>query len=366
MKKLFVSVLLVVFAIGSLMAKTEIKYVDAQDLTFLGKMCQTENPYNRVEVKNYEFTKTEATLLRYAAGEMVVFETNAPEIWVQAKYGVRGFNNAMPAVAAIGFNLYIEKDGEWLWAASKANKEGKEKDGSQKVEKPLKLIGNMDESTKKCLMYLPLFAELKDLKIGVPEGYTLTAAPNPFRHRIAIFGSSFTHGSCASASGMTYPAFLGRQTGLYLCSFGMSGNSKLQKVMGEILGETKADAYICDSFSNPTIEQIDERIRPFIEAIRVNNPDAPIIFLKTIYREGRNFDLKAEKKEQDRIEFVDDLMKKICKEYKNVYFVDVADQTGKTHLTSADGVHPYSWGYKLWADAIQPKIVKILAKHKIK
>ena len=59
-------------------------------------------------------------------------------------------------------------------------------------------------------------------------------------------------------------------------------------------------------------------------------------------------------------------MPQIIKEYPDVYYVDVADQTGTDHLTSADGVHPYSWGYKRWADAIQPKIVEILAKYGIK
>ncbi|MBQ0080553.1 MAG: SGNH/GDSL hydrolase family protein [Alistipes sp.] len=347
--------------------KKEIIYTDAQQLTFLGKMCKTENPYHRVEVSKYdELTNTEKNLLIEASGEMVAFSTDAPEIWVKAEYGRISYNRAMPATAGAGFNLYIKKDGEWLYAASKVNKDGKDKNGNKNLEKPLRLIANMAKTEKECLLYLPLYAELKSLEIGVPKGYALNASKNPFRHNIAIFGSSYTHGSCSSAAGMTYPAFLSRQTGLYLCSFGMSGNSKLQRVMGEILAGTNADAYICDAFSNPSIAQIGERIRPFIDEIRKVNQKAPIIFLRTIFREGRLFDLKAEKKEQDRMEFVDALMKDIVKEYKDVYYVDVPDQTGTDHLTSADGVHPFSWGYKRWADAIQPRIVEILAQYGIK
>ena len=66
------------------------------------------------------------------------------------------------------------------------------------------------------------------------------------------------------------------------------------------------------------------------------------------------------------MEYVDELMKTICKEYKHVYFVDVKDQTGTDFMTSADGVHPCSWGYKRWADAIQQPVVEILKKHGIK
>ena len=344
----------------------EIEYVDAQRLNHIGKLCKTSNPYNRVEVADYpELNAKESNLLRCCAGEAILFETDAQEIWVTAKYGYREFNRAMPATAAVGFNLFIERDGEWLWAASKCNADGKTKEGEPRIEQPLKLIANMDGSMKRCILYLPLFAELTSLEIGVPHGAKIKAMRNPFRHEIAVFGSSYTHGSCATCAGMTYPAFLQRQTGLNLCAFGMSGNSKLQRVMGEILGGTKADAYICDAFSNPTTEEIGERIRPFIGEIRKRSRKAPIIFLRTIYREGRLFDLKAEQREQKRMEYVDSLMKHITAEFADVYYVDAADQTGTDHLTSADGVHPCSWGYKRWADAIQKPVTEILAKYGI-
>ena len=165
---------------------------------------------------------------------------------------------------------------------------------------------------------------------------------------------------------MTWPAFLSRSTGLYLCSFGMSGNSKLQPYLGEVFGQSKADALICDAFSNPSIAQIGSRIRPFIEAVRKHSPNMPIIFLNTIYRENRNFQPRYEKKEQDRIDFVEETMAQVVKEYKGVYFVNVPNQTGTDHVTSADGVHPYSYGYHRWAQAIEKPIMKILKKHKIK
>ena len=367
MKRFLLIIAVLCLSFGSVMAQKNIEWTDAQNLNHIGKMCKTTNPYNRVEVNNYpELNKTEANLLKMAAGQAILFETDAKEIWVKASYGYRSHNRAMPATAGCGFNLFIEHKGEWKWASSVVNAEGHDKDGNPKIEAPLRVIRNMDGTTHRCILYLPLFAELTHLEIGVPEGTTLKAMENPFRHNIAIFGSSFTHGSGATCAGMTYPAFLSRQTGLYLNSFGMSGNSKLQRVMGEILGGTMADAYICDAFSNPSIEQIGERIRPFLNEIRKQNPKAPVIFLRTIYRDGRLFDTSAEKKEQERMDYVDKLMKQICAEYSDVYFVDTPNQTGTDMLTSADGVHPCSWGYKRWADAIQPKVVKILKKYGIK
>lgn len=367
MKRFLLIVAALAFSFSSAFAQKDIVWTDAQKLNHIGKMCKTTNPYNRVEINDYEeFNKTEANLLRTAAGQAILFETDAKEIWVRADYGYRSHNRAMPATAGSGFNLFIEHQNDWKWAASVVNGEGHDKNGNPRIEQPLRVIRNMDGSVHRCILYLPLYAELTYLEIGVPQGAKLKAMKNPFRHNIAIFGSSYTHGSCATCAGMTYPAFLQRQTGLNINNFGMSGNSKLQRVMGEILGETKADAYICDAFSNPTIEQIGERIRPFLNEIRQRNPKAPIIFLRTIYRDGRLFDTAAEKKEADRLVYVDKLMKEICAEYNDVYYINTPDQTGTDMLTSADGVHPYSWGYKRWADTIQPDIVKILAKYGIK
>lgn len=344
----------------------DIKYVDAQKLTHLGKMCKTTNPYHRVEVADYpELTKTEANLLLNTSGEAILFETDSKSIWVKAEFGISRCPGGMTMNAACGFNLYIEEDGEWIWAASRSNAAGKDEKGNNRLDKPLRLIAHMDGETKRCMIYLPLFSELKSLEIGVDEGASIRPIDNPFRHKIAIFGSSYTHGHGATCAGQTYPAFLQRQTGLYFCSFGMSGNSKLQRVMGEILASTDAEAYVVDAFSNPTIEEIGARIRPFIAEIRKTHPTAPIIFLRTIYRESRNFDTKVEAAEQSRIDFVEKLMADIVKEYDDVYYINVADQTGDDHNTSTDGTHPSSWGYKRWADSIQPQIVKILKRYGI-
>lgn len=344
-----------------------VKYVDAQKLTFLGKMCQTTNPYHRVEVDDYPaLNNTEKTLLRDASGLAIMFETNSANIWIKPKFGNARTPDGMPRLAAEGFNLFVEKDGEWVWASSRANPKGNNADGSNKLDKELCLCETMGTMTKRCLVYLPLFSELMSVEIGVDDNADIVAVENPFRHKIVIFGSSFTQGSGATAAGMTYPAFLTRQTGLYLCSLGMSGNSKLQGVMAEIMAASDVDAFICDAFSNPTIEIIGERLRPFIETIQAKHKGKPIIFLETIYRESRNFNLGSEKNEANRIAFVREQMKSVLKDYDDVYYIDVEQQTGTDHLTSADGTHPYSWGYKRWADAIQKPVTKILAKYGIK
>ena len=374
MKRFLLAVVCVAMAISvSAQQKSKkepkVKYVNATELTLIGKLCETTNPYHRVEVANVEgISKSEANLLKMSSGLAIVFKTDAKSIWVKAQYGpASSWNPCAPLASTTGFNLFIkDSNNEWTWAASKAHKIAPNKDNLEALSAPLQLIKGLVKGEKECLLYLPLYSELVGLEIGVNEGATIDALPNPFRRTIAVFGSSFTHGSCASGAGLTWPAFLSRSTGLYLCSFGMSGNSKLQPYLGEVFGATKAEALICDAFSNPSIKQIEERIRPFIEAVRKGNPNIPIIFLNTIYREHRNFQPGYDKREQNRIDCVERVLAEVVKEYKNVYFVNVPNQTGTDHVTSADGTHPYSYGYHRWAQAIEKPILKILKKHKIK
>ncbi len=345
-----------------------LRYVDAQTLTHLGKMFRTTNPYHRVELSAYpDLTPKESELLSYPSGEAILFETNSAELWVRPQVGIKYPMNGMPNYATCGFTLYIENEkGEWQWAASHSGKLGLDSNGNELIERPLALVKNMDGSPKKCLLYLPLYMELTHLDIGVVEGSDIKAVESPFRHKIAVFGSSFTQGHGATNAGQTYLGFLQRWTGLNFVSFGMGGNSKLQPVMARILAATDAEAFVFDAFSNPSIKEIKERIHPFIKTLQASHPDAPLIFLRTIYRENRTFDTAREKREQERMEYVDALMAEIVKEYDNVYYIDVKNQTGTDHETSADGTHPMSWGYYRWAKAIQKPLLKYLKKYDIK
>ena len=76
----------------------------------------------------------------------------------------------------------------------------------------------MSTKEKECMLYLPIYSELYSVKIGVKEGSRIEPLESPFRHRIGIFGSSFTHGISTTRAGMSYPMQLMRWTGLQFLS----------------------------------------------------------------------------------------------------------------------------------------------------
>lgn len=339
-----------------------VKYVftEASELNLIGKIHEdTPNPYHRVDTVKYKgFTKSENNQVRCSAGLAVLFKTNSSVISVQADYGYMNRGANTMGVSLRGYDLYIMQDGEWLYAASKANQDGKEEDN-------LVLVKDMDDSMKECMLYLPIYSEEYSVKIGVQEGSVIEALDSPFRHRIAIFGSSFTQGISTSRPGMSYPMQLMRMTGLQLLSLGCSGNCKMQPYFADVLCDADVDAFIFDCFSNPNATMIEERLFPFIEKIQAAHPGKPLIFQQTIYRESRNFSQAISKSESAKQEVAARLMAEAVKKYDDVYFIQT-NATDKLHSTSVDGTHPSDHGYTLWAESICKPVLKILKKYGIR
>jgi hypothetical protein len=262
-------------------------------------------------------------------------------------------------LAARGYDLYIRKDGRWIYAASAVA-------GDKTLDSNVVVIRDMDGQEKECLLYLPMYSEVRSVKVGVQEGATLQAMENPFSHRIVFFGSSFTHGVSTSRAGMSYPLQLERATGLHIVSLGCSGNCKLQPYFCDVLCATQADAFVFDTFSNPSISEIEQRLFPFIEKLQKAHPGVPLIFQRTIYRERRNFNTAVENVEHSRQDRAEQLMREACKRYKDVYYIDVTNATSPSHETSVDGTHPDNYGYTLWAESLRKPLLKILKKYGIR
>lgn len=335
-------------------------YTEASDLTLTGKLhTDTPNPYHRVDTVKYKgFTSGENLQVRMSSGIAVAFKTNSSAISIKTIFGKPGFPTNTNGYSGRGYDLYIRQDEEWIYAES-----GLPNDSNP--EKPFTLISHMDKSMKECLLYLPLYSEVNSVQIGVDKEATLEAMENPFRHRIGVFGSSYTHGSSTSRGGMTYIAQLSRNTGLQMLSLGCSGNSKLQPYFAAVLRDADVDAFLFDSFSNPTPKEMKERLFNFIETIQAAHPGKPLIFQRTIYRESRNFNMAVDKSEREKIETADSLMKIAMKKYPDIYYIFPKADT-KDHNATVDGTHPDNRGYTVWAESIEKPVRKILKKYGIR
>ena len=337
----------------------EYVYTEASDLTLIGKIMDTPNPYHRVDTVQYKgFTKTENFQVRCPAGLAVVFRTNSGSITLQATGNFSWRSNSTMRLASHGYDLYIRQaDGSWRWARNVAPT-------ISEPEAVLTLVKNMAPTMKECLLYLPIYSELTSLKIGVEKGSILEAGEAPFRHRVAIFGSSYTHGISTSRAGMSYPDQFSRHTGIQMLSLGCSGRCRLQPYFAEVLADVEADAYVFDAFSNPDAPVIEERLFPFIERLRAAHPGKPLIFQQTIRREGRNYDTVLDEVESAKQAMADSLMAIAVERYPDVYYIR-PNATSPLHEATVDGTHPDDYGYYLWMLSIEQPLLDILKRYGI-
>ena len=347
-------------AIVSFAPENKKKYTPALDLTVVGKFIDTLHPWDRINARA-EMTQGEKNQTRNPSGLALSFRTNSKTIGVRVKWRRKAASGGnMGPIAARGFDLYMKTaEGLWRFAGNGYTKEVSPGDCHE-----VTLVPDAGHNEKDCLLYLPIFSEIESLDIITLADSWIKSGPQPFRNRIAVFGSSFTQGSGASRCAMTWEAQLSRETGYNFINLGFSGNSKLQSYFADALLEaTDVDAYVFDAFSNPTPKEVEERLEPFIKKFVTARPGVPLIFLQTIRREKRNFSESYERKERNKQENAERIMRQMVKKYKDVYWVNTTNATSERHEATSDGSHPDAYGYMLWMESVKAPLMEILNKY---
>lgn len=346
---------------ASVVLAQQVRYVDATSLTIIGQALATDKPYNRIDIAKYDIPKECHGMCGYSTGVAVVFSTNSTKIdakWTTTK---RMPSINMSAITQKGLDLYIYRDGRWVWAGC-----GRPASGAKDIHSG-NIISKMTDEEKLCLIYLPIFDEVKQLEIGVEEDATIKAVENPFRHKVVVHGSSITHGASSSRAGMTYPALLARRTGLDMVNLGFSGQATLQPEFAEFLAQVEdADAFLFDTFSNPRPEMIEERFDKFVDIIREKHPTTPLIFTQTIRRDTRNFNTSTEEWEARKQAAAERVVRERMKRDKHIYFLDSEGWLGDDNVALSDGTHPTDLGFMRMVEKMEPRLKKILRKYDIK
>lgn len=364
LKQLFTKLYLIsAFITTSLSAyaqeESKLTFYPSAQFTLNGKVFTTAEKFQRVDSTVYaDLPAAVKNRLTHSAGLTISFKTNSKNI--AAKWCVtsaKAANNLTP-IANKGLDLYIKKDGKWIFAGvGRPNKTCSE----------YTLVQNMDGTEKECLLYLPLYDELKSLEIGIDNEAKIVALDNPFKKRILIYGSSIVHGASAARPGIAYPAILSRRMGLDFINLGISGAAKMEPAAAKMVSDVTADAYIMDCAPNPTPEQIKARTEDFAKTIRKAHPNKPIIFIQSIVREQGNFDLKVkETVSRQNDEFLAAFNRLKSAGMKDIYMIKADHLTGDDHETSTDGIHPNDLGFYRMANEIGSHLTKIFAQYNIK
>lgn len=332
-----------------------IKYVEGSKLTLLGKAHPTPNVYHRVDTATFkDMPLIVKKIYAYSAGIAIAFETNSRKITAKWSTVDHLTSSNLTAIADKGLDLYIKKDGKWVFAGV-----GSPRGNSTETT----IVQNMDESVKECILYLPLYDEIRSLEIGVEENSDIRPMGNPFRGKVVLYGSSILNGSSASRPGMAYPSRMGRNTGINFINLGVSGNAKMERSVVDMLSSIECDLFVLDCVPNPSPNQIRERTDYLVRKIRETHPKTPIILIQGPIRESGNFDLKAREHVRRQNEtFKEEYKKLIQSGVKDLFFIE-GDFLGTDHEGTIDGVHPNDLGFDRFLKIIEPRIIEIWNKY---
>ena len=353
-------VLIALALIGFVSSASAEKWVDARDLAIHGHTQKCEqHPYHRIDHAATNLNKKLATMAEEAAGLYVSFKTNSSFVAASWSIVPHRTRDNMPMIMQRGLDLYIKQDGEWRYAQSSRITPDPAVTSYKKL-----LVKRLPKEEKEFMLYLPGWSEVKSLQIGIEEGATIEGTPSPFRHKVVVYGSSITHGAAASRAGMTYTAIMSRNLGIDFINFGFAGQCMMQPEFLEILQKCEADAFIFDTFSNPSAKVIEARLANFVEGITKAHPGKPLIFVQSAIPLETCVDPGRRAKRELRFGTAARIMKELQKQYKDIYLLDEKDVIGKDG--SADNTHPNDLGFSRFVDTYQPKIAKILKKYGIK
>src|SRR5205807_3957902 len=134
-------------------------------------------------------------------------------------------------------------------------------------------------------LYLPLYMPLKVLGIGIMAGARVQpAARFAVARPIVFYGTSITQGGCASRSGMSYQAILGRMLNVDYVNLGFSGNGRGEPELAAAVAQIDAACYVLDfAQNNGTVASLRQVYAPFIETLRRTHAETPVLSITPIF-----------------------------------------------------------------------------------
>ena len=338
--------------------KTKTVWYNSRDLTIEGQgWKKTAAPFDRLPAKAEKMVRKAVwNLSRHSAGICVRFETDATTI--HARWTLRSGNLAMvhmPATGVSGLDLYIKtKKNKWRWLAV-----GRPKAKTTST----KLVSGIIEGKKEYMLYLPLYNGVTSVEIGIPNGKQIAPAAVRKQKPLIFYGTSITHGGCASRPGMPHPSILGRRLDMPIINLGFSGNGKMETEVALLMNELGASVFIIDCLPNINAEQTKKRTEPLVSIIRCAHPFTPILlvedrfytnsFLIKSKREHNLANHKALKAAFDKLVKAGD---------KNLYYLEADKLLSDDGEGTVDSSHPTDYGFMQHADAFEKVLKPILKK----
>ncbi len=298
-------------------------------------------------------------LAQSPSGARIRFRTDSPIVAIRVEYPSAPNMKNMHAFGQTGVDLY--SDGVYCSTVT-ADKDAKP---GKVYEHTYFDLSGRPRTQRDIVLYLPLYKPAKIISIGLDKEAKVErahafATPKP----VVFYGTSITQGGCASRSGMSYQAILGRKLNLDFVNLGFSGNGKGEPEVAKVVAGIDASAFVLDfAQNNGTVESLREVYQPFIEAVRAKHPDTPIVAITPIYAANESWNAKSAATKEGMREHIRKVVsQRIAAGDRNIQLVEGTDLLGPSQGDGlVDGTHPNDLGFQWMAEGLTARLRQVLS-----
>jgi len=295
-----------------------------------------------------------SVLSRNTAGMRVRFTTDSEYVALRCRYPLQCDFSHMPRTGTSGFDLYLDTDAGSIFRRcfvppwdGKFSREGYES-----------IIHLGSREMRSMTVYFPLYNDITSLEIGLQQdAATLDPKPYVSDKPVIFYGSSITHGGCASRPGMNYPSILCRRLNRDFINLGFSGSCCGEQPMAEYLATLPMDLLVLGyDYNAPNPRFLRDTHRPFYETFRRLRPDAKILFVS-----HPTFSMNDPIEARHQA-VIDTYRCAKASGDEKVWFVDGRTLFGNhpSDGCTVDGVHPNDVGMERMADTLEPVLRTLL------
>ena len=293
-------------------------------------------------------------LAQSPSGGRIRFRTNSTALAIRLEYPEPPGMKNMHAFGQTGVDVYADGVYRGTAIADRDTKPGKTQEHTYFKSQP--------RIDREITLYLPLYMPVKVLGIGFdPDARVQAARPFTLKGPVVFYGTSITQGGCASRSGMSYQAILGRMLNADFVNLGFSGNGLGEPELARAVAGIDASCFVMDfAQNNPTVESLAQAYAPFLETIRGRHPETPMLVITPIYSSRESWARDA------RLEGMRELIRqaaarRIAAGDQHLEIVEGTDLLGPSGGDGlVDGTHPNDLGFQWMASGLAGRISKVL------
>lgn len=339
------------FKVPTKLTETDIKFYDVNESPFkVYGLFYEDGKFKRMP-KAVAQTVNDGVLSFHAntAGGRVRFKTNSPYVAIFTKMSRITKMSHFPLTGSAGFDLYVGAKNPKYTATFVPPF-----DITDGYESIARFEG---KKMRDITINFPLYSEVSQLYIGVSNTAQVLPADEYKNNKpIVYYGSSITHGGCASRPGNSYESIISRRLDCDFINLGFSGSAKGEVEFARYIAGLNMSAFVYDYDHNaPDLNHLKATHQKMFNIIRGANPNLPIIIMprpKFTPTEDELLRFEVIKATYDAARANGD---------NNVYLLDNKTLMG---LAGDDGTvdncHPNDLGFMSMANAVGDILEKIL------